>query len=98
MLFPELWDPVKLTFTVLPPAAVPRNYHSIALLLPDARVFSGGGGLCSGRPCRSEFRRAQGDTAFQRTLRIRARAELSIATLTLPHNPDINSYPDNMYP
>ncbi|MEW5629296.1 galactose oxidase-like domain-containing protein [Streptomyces hydrogenans] len=26
--------------------AVPRNYHSVANLLPDGRVFSGGGGLC----------------------------------------------------
>ena len=28
------------------PMSVPRNYHSVALLLPDARVLSGGGGLC----------------------------------------------------
>jgi galactose oxidase len=28
--------------------AVPRCYHSIALLLPDATVISGGGGLCAG--------------------------------------------------
>ena len=34
------------TFTLLPPMAVPRNYHSVALLLPDARVISAGGGLC----------------------------------------------------
>lgn len=26
--------------------AVPRTYHSIALLLPDATVIAGGGGLC----------------------------------------------------
>ena len=26
--------------------ATPRTYHSTALLLPDGRVFSGGGGLC----------------------------------------------------
>jgi hypothetical protein len=30
---------------VLAPASVPRNYHSIGLLLPDGRVFNGGGGL-----------------------------------------------------
>ena len=28
------------------PEAEPRNYHSVAVLLPDGTVFSGGGGLC----------------------------------------------------
>jgi YVTN family beta-propeller protein len=42
----ELWDPVTETFTTLAPMSVPRNYHSVALLLPDARVVSAGGGLC----------------------------------------------------
>jgi galactose oxidase len=43
---PELWDPATERFTRLAAAATPRNYHSIAALLPDGRVFSGGGGLC----------------------------------------------------
>ena len=46
VLVPELWDPATETFTPLPPMGVPRNYHSIALLLPDARVLSAGSGLC----------------------------------------------------
>ena len=46
VLRPELFDPVTETFTLLPPIAVGRNYHSVALLLPDARVMSAGGGLC----------------------------------------------------
>ena len=46
VLVPELFDPVTETFTTLPPIASPRNYHSVALLLPDARVVSAGGGLC----------------------------------------------------
>lgn len=46
ILTPELWNPVTLTFTTLPPHAVPRNYHSVALLMLDGRVFTGGGGLC----------------------------------------------------
>ena len=46
VLAPELWDPETETFTVLPAMAVARNYHSLALLLPDARVVSAGGGLC----------------------------------------------------
>jgi galactose oxidase len=28
------------------PEVAPRTYHSVAVLLPDGRVFSGGGGLC----------------------------------------------------
>ncbi len=46
VLAPELFDPVTETFVALPPMNVPRNYHSIALLLPDGRVLSAGGGLC----------------------------------------------------
>jgi hypothetical protein len=46
VLVPELWDPATETFTPLPPMAVPRNYHSVALLLPDARVLVAGSGLC----------------------------------------------------
>lgn len=46
ILTPELWDPTTNLFSPLNPQAVPRNYHSIALLLPDGRVLSGGGGLC----------------------------------------------------
>jgi galactose oxidase len=42
----ELWDPATGTFSVLAPEAQPRNYHSVGVLLPDGRVFSGGGGLC----------------------------------------------------
>ncbi|EMD59761.1 hypothetical protein GGP41_008464 [Bipolaris sorokiniana] len=57
---PELFDPATRTFTELSPEVVPRNYHSVAILLPDGTVFTGGGGLCwddgSGRvsePCRN---------------------------------------------
>ncbi len=46
VLAPELWDPDTETFTTLAPISVPRNYHSVALLMPDARVVSAGGGLC----------------------------------------------------
>ena len=43
---PELFNPAANTFTQLAPAAIPRNYHSTAVLLPDATVISAGGGLC----------------------------------------------------
>jgi len=45
---PELWDPATGQFTIMATEAMPRTYHSVAILLPDARVFSGGGGLCGG--------------------------------------------------
>jgi galactose oxidase len=48
VLSPELWDPTTGNFTVMAPEAIPRTYHSVAILLPDGRVFSGGGGLCGG--------------------------------------------------
>ena len=43
---PELYDPIKKTFTVLNPMKVPRNYHSISFLLPSGKVISAGGNLC----------------------------------------------------
>ncbi|MFD7630399.1 discoidin domain-containing protein [Streptomyces sp. NPDC059851] len=46
VLTPELWDPATGAFTPLATMAIPRNYHSVANLLPDGRIFSGGGGLC----------------------------------------------------
>ena len=45
-LQPELWDPVSTNFTPVAPLSIPRNYHSVAILLPDATVLSAGGGLC----------------------------------------------------
>jgi hypothetical protein len=40
----ELWNPTTETWSTLAPASVPRLYHSTALLLPDGRVLSAGGG------------------------------------------------------
>ena len=39
----EIWDQNTGTFRVLASESVERPYHSVALLLPDARVFSAGG-------------------------------------------------------
>ncbi len=43
---PERWDPAKGRWTTLAAQVVTRQYHSTALLLPDGRVLSAGGGVC----------------------------------------------------
>lgn len=40
----ELWNPDTNVWTTLASAARPRLYHSTAVLLPDGRVLTGGGG------------------------------------------------------
>jgi galactose oxidase len=54
----ELFSPDTKTWTQMAPISVPRNYHSVALLLPDARVISSGGGLC-GKGCAANHPDAQ---------------------------------------
>ena len=49
-LTPELWDPETGVWQELAQHIVPRNYHSTALLMKDARVAALGGGLCGGCP------------------------------------------------
>lgn len=45
VLTPEIWNPVSGAWRKAAGMQVPRNYHSLAVLLPDGRVWSGGGGL-----------------------------------------------------
>ncbi|NEN05937.1 DUF1929 domain-containing protein [Diaminobutyricibacter tongyongensis] len=40
----ELWHPSTGTWTTVASLTAPRLYHSVALLLPDGRVFVSGGG------------------------------------------------------
>ncbi|HKU12797.1 MAG TPA: PA14 domain-containing protein [Steroidobacteraceae bacterium] len=40
----EIWDPTSGTWTRGPDGQRPRLYHSMSMLLPDARVLVGGGG------------------------------------------------------
>ncbi|MFO1482182.1 MAG: Ig-like domain-containing protein [Verrucomicrobiaceae bacterium] len=45
VLTPEIWNPATGRWRNAAGMQVPRNYHSLAVLLPDGRVWSGGGGL-----------------------------------------------------
>ena len=40
---PEIWDPESGEWTIGSAAENPRGYHSTSLLLPDGRVWTGGG-------------------------------------------------------
>jgi YVTN family beta-propeller protein len=45
IMTPEIWNPTTGQWRAVADMSVPRNYHSLAMLLPDGRVWSGGGGL-----------------------------------------------------
>ncbi|MFN0119403.1 MAG: NPCBM/NEW2 domain-containing protein, partial [Blastocatellia bacterium] len=47
VLTPEIWNPETRAWRQVADMSVPRNYHSVALLMTDGRVWSGGGGLCN---------------------------------------------------
>jgi hypothetical protein len=42
----EQWNPSTGQWRTLAPMQITRQYHSTALLLPDGRVLSSGGGIC----------------------------------------------------
>ncbi len=44
----EIWNPTSETWTTTAPIATARNYHSTAILMPDATVLSAGGGHSDG--------------------------------------------------
>ena len=44
VLSSEMWNPSTGNFSTMASAATPRLYHSTAILLPDGRVISAGGG------------------------------------------------------
>jgi galactose oxidase len=46
VLDPEIYSPVGNQWRTVAPHSIVRVYHSFALLLPDATVLVGGGGLC----------------------------------------------------
>jgi YVTN family beta-propeller protein len=45
-LTPEIWNPTTGAYRTVADHSVPRNYHSLLMLMTDGRVWSGGGGLC----------------------------------------------------
>jgi galactose oxidase len=47
VLTPELFDPTTETWSDVSAMTVPRTYHSVGILMPDGRVFAGGGGQCN---------------------------------------------------
>ncbi|MEM7799877.1 MAG: galactose oxidase-like domain-containing protein, partial [Chloroflexota bacterium] len=48
----EIWNPDTETWSPAAPINRTRQYHGTAILLPDGRIFAGGGGSCAG--CESE--------------------------------------------
>jgi Domain of unknown function (DUF1929)/Kelch motif/Galactose oxidase, central domain len=48
VMTPEIWDPATEVWSTLPDIAVPRMYHSNAILLPNGQVLSAGGGRAPG--------------------------------------------------
>jgi hypothetical protein len=46
----EIWNPTTQAWTPVDHMQTPRLYHSTAVLLPDGRVLSAGGGLGAGYP------------------------------------------------
>ncbi|MBL9117205.1 MAG: DUF1929 domain-containing protein [Verrucomicrobiaceae bacterium] len=48
VLAPEIWNPATGAWRELQDMKVPRNYHSLALLLKDGRILAAGGGLGGG--------------------------------------------------
>lgn len=44
---PEIWNSATQNWRPVADIQVPRTYHSVALLMTDGRVWSGGGGLCN---------------------------------------------------
>ncbi|MEM9532463.1 MAG: galactose oxidase-like domain-containing protein [Pseudomonadota bacterium] len=47
VLEPEIWNPATGNWRLGAPMTIPRNYHSIALLLTDGRVLAAGSGYNS---------------------------------------------------
>jgi Domain of unknown function (DUF1929)/Carbohydrate binding domain len=55
VLAAEVWNPSANRWEVMASENIPRQYHSTALLLPDGRILSAGGGFCGNCPLTTYF-------------------------------------------
>lgn len=85
VLTPEIWNPATGEWRSGADMAVPRNYHSVAMLLPDGRVWSGGGGL-------------SGDDADHQDAQIYTPPMLFNADGSLAERPEITEVPEVIGP
>ncbi|OYW75944.1 MAG: hypothetical protein B7Z37_11125, partial [Verrucomicrobia bacterium 12-59-8] len=85
VMTPEIWNPSSGAWRSAADMQVPRNYHSLAILLPDGRVWSGGGGL-------------SGNSADHQDAQIFTPPVLFNADGTLAARPEINEVPEVIGP
>jgi Domain of unknown function (DUF1929) len=85
----ESWDPADGKWTLLSSMQVTRQYHSIALLLPDGRVLSAGGGICGA--CQQQSYLAKNAEIFTPPYLFKKDGSGQLAA-----RPGINSAPGNL--
>lgn len=95
VLAPELWDPETETFTVLPAMGVARNYHGVALLMPDGRVASAGGGLCNCAADHPDMQILSPPYLFNADGSAATRPVITTAPLTLSYGSTVNVATDS---
>jgi hypothetical protein len=89
VLAAELWSPTTETYTTLSSGQVPRLYHSIALLLPDARVLIAAGGRYFGYPSNEPSDKLNAEIFSPPYLFKGARPTISSAPQTAPYGSTI---------
>jgi Domain of unknown function (DUF1929) len=85
----EIWNPANGQWTLQSSMQVTRQYHSIALLLPDGRVLSAGGGICGA--CQQQSYLAKNAEIFSPPYLFKKDGSGQLAA-----RPGINSAPGNL--